>query len=84
MEQIRGGGKQLRHVTSEDRAKARPERDSRDELLDQIRTGVTLKKVDPDSLHHHRCVCERDAVLLISACRNHKGHMTTYSFLTLF
>ncbi len=54
MEQIRGGGKQLRHVTSEDRAKARPERDSRDELLDQIRTGVTLKKVDPDSLHHHR------------------------------
>ncbi len=53
MEEIRRGGGTLRHVTSEDRARARGPVDTRDELLDQIRTGVTLRKVDPDELHHH-------------------------------
>ena len=45
MEEIRKGGGSLRHVTAEDKVKSRPPLDSRDELLDQIRTGVTLKKV---------------------------------------
>lgn len=37
----------LRHVTEE--KKARPPLDTRGELLDQIRSGVVLKKVDLDS-----------------------------------
>ena len=50
MEEIRNkklsGG--LRHVTEEDKVKPKPA-EGRDALLDQIRTGVTLKKVDMDA-----------------------------------
>ena len=46
----RGGFNTLRHVS--DQKKARPSilEDPRNQLLDQIRTGVTLKKVDLDSV----------------------------------
>ncbi len=48
MEEIRRGGGTLRHVTSSERGGGRrPPLDTRDELLDQIRTGVVLKKVEP-------------------------------------
>ncbi len=52
MEQIRSGS-HLKHVSSEDRARA-PPLDTRDELLGQIRTGVTLRRVDPDILHQQQ------------------------------
>ena len=38
----------MKHVGQE--KKARPTIDTRGELLDQIRSGVTLKKVDPEAL----------------------------------
>ncbi len=41
-------GGTLRHVGQEKRA--RPAIGTRGELLDQIRSGVTLKKVDPEAL----------------------------------
>jgi len=47
MEEIRKGAGGLRHVT--ETQKARPTTDSRDELLDQIRSGITLKKVELDN-----------------------------------
>ena len=48
MEEIRKGGAGLRKVREEDK-KATPTKDTRDELLDQIRSGVTLKKVELDN-----------------------------------
>ena len=53
MEEIRnarGGFNTLRHVTEEKKARPSILEDPRSQLLDQIRTGVTLKKVDLDSL----------------------------------
>ena len=47
MEEIRKGAGGLRHVTETE--KVRPTMDSRDELMDQIRSGVTLKKVELDN-----------------------------------
>ena len=47
MEEIRRGGGTLRHVSPE--KGARPSFDNRDDLMDQIRSGVTLKKVDPEA-----------------------------------
>lgn len=50
MEEIRskGGVGTLRKVTEEE--KVRVPTSSREELLDQIRCGVSLKKVEPDQL----------------------------------
>jgi len=51
MEEIRnarGGFNTLRHVTEEKKARPSILEDPRSQLLDQIRTGVTLKKVDLD------------------------------------
>ena len=42
-------GQNLKHV-SEQEKKLKVPGDARDDLLDQIRSGVTLKKVDLDSL----------------------------------
>ena len=53
MEEIRnarGGFNTLRHVTEDKKARPSILEDPRSQLLDQIRTGVTLKKVDLDSL----------------------------------
>ena len=47
MEEIRKGAGGLQHVT--ETQKARPTTDTRDELLDQIRSGITLKKVELDN-----------------------------------
>ena len=47
MEEIRKGGT-LRHVSPEKKSKVAP--DSRGELMDQIRQGVALKKVDSSAL----------------------------------
>ena len=48
--QIRAGGTGLKHVTEADRA--RPAPSSRDDLLSEIRSGVTLKKVEPETEAH--------------------------------
>ena len=53
MEEIRnarGGFNTLRHVTEDKKARPSILEDPRNQLLDEIRTGVTLKKVDLDSL----------------------------------
>ena len=56
MEEIRKGGT-LRHVSPEKKSKVAP--DSRGELMDQIRQGVALKKVDSSALEQEpRDVCE--------------------------
>ena len=47
MDEIRKGASGLRHVKDEEKSK--PTMDSRSELLDQIRGGVTLKKVELDN-----------------------------------
>ena len=44
----------FRHVREEDK-KSKPSMDSRDELLDQIRSGVTLKKVELDNKSEGAC-----------------------------
>ena len=46
----RGGFNTLRHVSDEKKARPSILENPRDQLLDQIRSGVTLKKVDLDSL----------------------------------
>ena len=46
----RGGFNTLRHVSDEKKARPSILEDPRNQLLDQIRTGVTLKKVDLDSV----------------------------------
>ena len=46
-QQISGAGG-LKHVKEEQKSQ-KPKMDSRDELLDQIRSGVTLKKVELDN-----------------------------------
>ena len=48
MEEIRKGAGGLKHVT-DDQKTQKKSLDSRDELLDQIRSGVTLKKVELDN-----------------------------------
>jgi hypothetical protein len=48
MAQIRQGSEGLRRVALDEK-KARPASDSRGDLLDQIRSGVALKKVDAES-----------------------------------
>ena len=48
MEEIRKGAGGLKHVTDEQKTQKKSA-DSRDELLDQIRSGVTLKKVELDN-----------------------------------
>ena len=46
----RGGFNTLRHVSDEKKVRPSILEDPRNQLLDQIRTGVTLKKVDLDSV----------------------------------
>lgn len=46
MSQIRQGSDTLRHVVTEEK---KASTDTRGNLLDQIRTGVALKKVDPEA-----------------------------------
>ena len=45
---IISGAGGLKHVKEEEKSQ-KPKMDSRDELLDQIRSGVTLKKVELDN-----------------------------------
>jgi len=49
MEEIRKGAGGLKHVTDEQKKAQKKSVDGRDDLLDQIRSGVTLKKVELDN-----------------------------------
>lgn len=69
------GGGALRHVSEEKKAKP-VAADSRGELLDQIRLGVTLKKVDPELLSRDDDVTSSAGIagMLQKALRKHNFH----------